>query len=484
MKQSIYLYKIYFNISMKEKPAPNEKKTKRIEKISFSTSLNTDLRQVVILLYSIDPEISKYVDDFFTKELKKGGLEENIFLSGVDKSLKNIAEKLRADNWEKNHASALIKAYIKEFTESNNINYENVFIWMTNHYNDSDKVIACMEIIPPKDIKIIKALPNIGSQKKVFEATLRKTKIVLKTFSEEFEDNEKNSNPLYNEHPNIIKTYILSNANGKNFIVEDYISKILNDTWKSEGVYDAANFLFEMVGALNFLHSKGLVHGDIKPDNIGVHENKYILMDFGISRPTQDFVTKNYATGSLRTRAPELIINENYTGGDPAKSDIWALGATIYKGVVGRFPLYLDKDEKPPRGSDPSNRSKFITTLQDRINNNWDKLIDFESTPPVLREILKNMLAKDPSNRLSAKKLIKMISEKLSEFIRNDISQNSFRTIDQVRQIIEYVNDDDIDLMPNNIKMDLNTFLSKAKKEFEDDENLIKKIDKILVLLS
>ena len=55
------------------------------------------------------------------------------------------------------------------------------------------------------------------------------------------------------------------------------------------------------------MHQLGLVHGDIKPDNIGKKEGRFVLLDFGICRSAEKFTADTTATGSLRTRAPELL---------------------------------------------------------------------------------------------------------------------------------------------------------------------------------
>ena len=153
----------------------------------------------------------------------------------------------------------------------------------------------------------MRRLPQQGSQKIVFEASwglYQKTVILKKLLNPEILlHREMQSFPLStNEHPNIIKTYTLSNRS-ETFLVEDKI-RTLDDTWTSHGTEETALLIHDIAAALCYLDDKGLVHGDIKPDNIGLDQRRFVLLDFGICRPASEFVGAYAATGSLRTRAP------------------------------------------------------------------------------------------------------------------------------------------------------------------------------------
>jgi serine/threonine protein kinase len=134
---------------------------------------------------------------------------------------------------------------------------------------------------------------------------------------------------------------------------------VLNDGWTSKGIEEAANLLRDIASALAFIQGKQLVHGDVKPDNIGFEDGRYILLDFGICRSEEAFSEDSTPTGSLRTRAPELLLGIQTHS---HASDLWALGATVYNAVTGRFPL-LDVGEQPPRVSDGSRRKVFEKAL-------------------------------------------------------------------------------------------------------------------------
>lgn len=202
------------------------------------------------------------------------------------------------------------------------------------------------------------------------------------------------------KHRNIIETFYFQNTIGGDFFVEEFLPVVLNDSWQSNGIKEAANLLHDVGNALKFLHEElHLVHGDVKPDNIGKKDDDYILLDFGICRPKNVFANETEATGSLRTRAPELFISGKYE--EPEKVDIWAIGASVFNALTGRFPLYK-KEEVPPRISHPKERDQFEEVLKERIINEYDKWVNIEEVPQELRKIIKSCLEFEPEKRYKA----------------------------------------------------------------------------------
>lgn len=84
--------------------------------------------------------------------------------------------------------------------------------------------------------------------------------------------------------------------------------------------------LREMLLALEFLHKNGMIHLDLKPENIFLKNNNYKLGDFGLVVSTSDI--KNIEEGDSRYMSMELLSGEHQ---DLTKSDIFSLGATLYE---------------------------------------------------------------------------------------------------------------------------------------------------------
>lgn len=99
------------------------------------------------------------------------------------------------------------------------------------------------------------------------------------------------------EHPNITETHLLPNTKGEVYLVEERLPEVLSDATSLQ-LEEASNLLYDIAKALVYLHKTlGLVHGDIKPDNIGKRGGDYVLLDFGICRPADQFTSEVTPTG-------------------------------------------------------------------------------------------------------------------------------------------------------------------------------------------
>ncbi|MEK7406906.1 MAG: protein kinase [Acidobacteriota bacterium] len=315
------------------------------------------------------------------------------------------------------------------------------------HKNNPPGVLDCMRVDPPDQISIIQVLSRAGSQKLVFLATWRLTQaqVVLKRLigppemTKRILERELLIHQLSREHPNIILTDVLRNSKGEAFLVEKYLPVLLHDGWRSHGVLEAANLLYDISHALSFLHGNGLVHGDVKPDNIGIDRQAYILLDFGICRPSEEFTRADVtATGSLRTRAPEVLEANSYVNVDPPKVDVWALGATVYNSLAKRFPLFAE-GEAPPRVSRPDERGPFEAELARRARDEWESKVDLQLVPEPIRKLLGKALERDPERRWSAEQLMKQAETELSAFVRRSSDVGRFSPLDELRQLEAYL---------------------------------------------
>lgn len=169
---------------------------------------------------------------------------------------------------------------------------------------------------------------------------------------------------------NIVRIHSYFEENGTAYFVMDYIEgKSFDEYIKERGgkisVEEAENILIPMMDALNIVHSKGIVHRDVTPDNIYLtNEGTVKLLDFGAAR---------YSLGD-KSRSLDVILKhgfapkEQYTrrGKQGPFTDIYSLGATFYFAITGKRPPdsveRLDEDDLIP----PSNLGVDITEYQER----------------------------------------------------------------------------------------------------------------------
>lgn len=92
------------------------------------------------------------------------------------------------------------------------------------------------------------------------------------------------------------------------------------------GVDEGLKLALEIVAAVCFLHQNGIIHRDIKPQNILLHRNRPKLADFGFAIRCETWVKDGYKIGSPLYMSPEALNDKEYS----KKSDVWSLGVTLY----------------------------------------------------------------------------------------------------------------------------------------------------------
>jgi serine/threonine protein kinase len=369
------------------------------------------------------------------------GSYQNAFQRYSEIDLLHFAEV--AAKWTDTEAATLVGDLINLVQSGHCPDMAALAKWASLHVNQPREVYECMTTEPPDQVEIIKVLSRAGSQKVVFEAKwgLTQRKIVLKKLAGASTKNvlahEASSNPLSISAPTIIQTVSLDNSRGETFLLERRLPEVLSDSWTCGGIQQAANLLYCLADAITVVHSLGRVHGDIKPDNIGREDDLFILLDFGICRRTSEFTKDTTATGSLRTRAPELLLTGAYTS-DPQKVDIWAIGATLFNFLVGRYPL-IDREEKIPRLSKPEERKVFEAELERRVAEEWSRRVVFDKVHELMKPVLQPCLERDPDKRPTAMELKESVHTHLSVFLRTDLGSGGFAPIDELKQLSTYL---------------------------------------------
>lgn len=145
------------------------------------------------------------------------------------------------------------------------------------------------------------------------------------------------------EHPHIVPLYDYWREPGGAYLVMRYLrAGSLRDSIEENGVWtvgQVAQMLTQIASALSFAHASGIVHRDIKTDNILIDDvgNSY-LTDFGIAKDLElhENLTKDAILGTPAYLSPEQIRGETAT----FKSDIYALGILIFETLTASKPFF------------------------------------------------------------------------------------------------------------------------------------------------
>ena len=218
-------------------------------------------------------------------------------------------------------------------------------------------------------------------------------------------------------HPNIVNVYDVGVAEGRHYIVMEYVpGRTLKERIKEEVVLpvpEALRIAGQIASALAQAHADRLVHCDIKPHNILVMPDGTVkVADFGIARAvTESTMTYNDSVmGSVHYFSPEQASGTTIT----PKSDVYSLGIVLYEMLTGHVPFdgntavsiarrHLDEEPQPLHSILPG-------------------------IPPVVDALVMRMMAKDPAQRPDSAQLVRDIrrAEQLSASIGETASVPAF----------------------------------------------------------
>ncbi len=244
----------------------------------------------------------------------------------------------------------------------------------------------------------ITELIGIGGMADVYKATdIIDNKIVaVKILKKEFAENEEFLRRFRNEskaiallsHPNIVKVYDVGFSEKIQFIVMEYIDGItLKEYIENEKVLtwkDSVHFIIQILRALQHAHDRGIVHRDIKPQNIMLFTDGTIkVMDFGIAK---------FAREEGRTATDQAIGTVHYISPEQArgdvtdeKSDIYSVGVMLYEMLTGQKPFDTDNP---------------VTVAVMHMQNTAERPRSINPDIPAgLEEIILRAMEKDAENR-------------------------------------------------------------------------------------
>jgi serine/threonine protein kinase len=194
------------------------------------------------------------------------------------------------------------------------------------------------------------------------------------------------------DHPNIVRFLSVGQdrASGKHYLVREYVdgpsAHALLDAHGPLSVGDAVHIALDIARALEHAHSRNVIHRDIKPDNILLNAAGLAkLADLGLAKRTDEashLTAARQGFGTTPYMPYEQAINAKYAD---ARSDIYALGVTLYHLVTGTVPFpgsnHLEVVER-------KNQGDFLPASYQR-----------PGIPAALDMILERMLARQPRDR-------------------------------------------------------------------------------------
>ena len=191
-------------------------------------------------------------------------------------------------------------------------------------------------------------------------------------------------------HRNVIRIFDLGQADGFKFITMEYLEgQDLRAVLREKGKLppeEAARIILQICRALEVAHGEGVIHRDLKPQNIMLDANgRAYVMDFGIARSA--YLPGMTQTGAL-VGTPEYMSPEQAKGEKIGEqSDLFSLGVILYELVIGQSPYYSDTP---------------LATLWKRIQEKAKPLTEIDPTiPQPFSDIVAKALEIEPENRFA-----------------------------------------------------------------------------------
>lgn len=235
-----------------------------------------------------------------------------------------------------------------------------------------------------------------------------KATVALKLLNEELLKDPENRKRFSNEgrllasfsHPHIVKVYEIGETETQGFIAMEYLpGGTLKDYLAGNhplAPEKAGNFLLQIAAGLLEIHSKGIIHRDLKTGNIMLDsEGRVRIMDFGLSKSSlvSTMTSRGTVLGTLGYVAPEQVTGMNVD----QRADIFSFGVIIYEFLTGKLPFSGENEMALIHAifnTDPPPPSQ----LRGDISGKWDDLVA-------------RCLAKNPGERFQT---VRELSEALS----------------------------------------------------------------------
>lgn len=193
-------------------------------------------------------------------------------------------------------------------------------------------------------------------------------------------------------HPNVVQLYEVMASKTKIYFVMEYVkggelfNKVSNGKLKEDV---ARNYFQQLVGAVDFCHSRGVYHRDLKPENLLVDEDGNLkITDFGLSALQESIRSDGLlhtTCGTPAYVAPEVINKKGYDGD---RADIWSCGVVLFVLLAGYLPFY----------------DSNLMQMYRKISKAEFKCPSW--FPSEVRKLLSRILDPNPSTRITMDKLM------------------------------------------------------------------------------
>ena len=187
------------------------------------------------------------------------------------------------------------------------------------------------------------------------------------------------------KHPNILQLIDVVQAKGNIYILLEYCNGgDLSKYIKSSEDNNNYRYFSQIFSGLEYLYKNNVLHRDIKPQNILIHNNNIKISDFGFAKAFEKNELITTFCGSPLYMAPEIILNKEYD----SLSDIWSLGVIIYELFTKIHPYHTNSKEK------------LWACIKEGIRIDYSKIED-----NAIRFLLESILISNPRFRCNWDKL-------------------------------------------------------------------------------